>query len=185
MHMGIYQNNDFHRERHSNLAQSLLSFLNICLAGVWAFIWSLSIAAVLPELLGLDSVQRYMRPLTRYLVIGSSHSTQTPVHTCSYLLLHLCNGRRDIITGLYQMTFMDGLQNERGGSERSIFCGRGWFHSFYFPPFHFNHTCLSVWTTVHCFWMGIKNTLNNSNCWNGLKYFNNMQIWPVIDPSTK
>lgn len=68
-----------------------------------------------PQALWVDSVQRYMRPLTRSLGTGSSHSTQTPVHMCTYLLLHLCNGRRDIITGVYQMTFMDGLQMKEEG----------------------------------------------------------------------
>ena len=33
----------------------------------------------------------------------------------SYLLLHLCDGRRDIITGVYQKTFIDGLQIKEEG----------------------------------------------------------------------
>lgn len=66
-----------------------------------------------PGARGVRQCTEIYEALTRSLGIGSSHSTQTPVHTCTYLLLHLCNDRRDIITRVYLMTFMDGLQMKK------------------------------------------------------------------------
>ncbi len=68
-----------------------------------------------PWALGVETVQRYMRTLTRSLGTGSLYSTTTPVQACTYLLLHLWNGRRDIITRVYQMTFMNGLHMTEEG----------------------------------------------------------------------
>lgn len=64
-----------------------------------------------PRALGV----RQCTEICEALSIGSSFSTQRPALTRTYLLLHLCNGRRDIITRVYQITFMDGLQTKEEG----------------------------------------------------------------------
>lgn len=102
----------------------------------------------------VDGVQRYMRPLIRSLGTSSSYSAKTPVLTWTNLLFHLRNGRRNIISGVYQMTGMDGLHGKEEGVKgvikmkmREAKC-----------LVHKNET------TVHCI---VKNIvfLSNTCCW--------------------